>query len=147
MIKFRKHLDPEETRNPNEIDPERVKEFEAKYDEILEKAREEYEYEPASDYYRDGYNLSLRMSKYRSAHLLFLHDIRVDWTNNLVERYARVFKRKLHQVIVFRSYEGFSMVCNTLGVLGTMRLQGKNLYDGAAEIFNRPSNGKCKVAA
>ena len=30
------------------------------YREILNKAKEEYEYIPASDYYKDGYNLYLR---------------------------------------------------------------------------------------
>jgi len=147
MIRFRKHLDPEDGRNPDKIDPGRVKELEAKYDRILEKARAEYEYEPASKYYKDGFNLSLRMAKYRTAHLLFLHDIRVDWTNNLAERHARVFKRKQHQAMVFRSFEGFAVVCNTLGVLATMRIQGKNLYAGAAEIFNRPIRKKVKPAA
>jgi len=147
MIRFRKHLDPEDGRNPDEIDPGMVEKFEAEYDGILEKARAEYEYEPASDYYKDGFNLSLRMAKYRSAHLLFLHDIRVDWTNNLAERHARVFKRKQHQATVFRSFEGFAMVCNTSGVLATMRIRGKNLYDGAVEIFDRQTIKKEKPAA
>jgi len=147
MIRFRKHLDPEDGRNPDEIDSKMVYELEAEYDRILEKARAEYEYEPPSDYYKDGYNLSLRMAKYRTAHLLFLHDISVDWTNNLAERHARVFKRKQHQAMVFRSFEGFAMVCNTLGVLATMRIQGKNLYAGAAEIFNRPTRKREKSAA
>ena len=43
------------------LDSKIVSEFEGKYQEILEKAKEEYIlYEP-SPYYRDGYNLYLRM--------------------------------------------------------------------------------------
>ena len=50
MIHFRKHLDTGDGRNPDEIDPLRVKELEAKYDKLLELAKTEYEFEPASDY-------------------------------------------------------------------------------------------------
>jgi len=46
MIHFRNSLDPKDERDPDKIDPDRVKEFEAKYDEILDLAKEEYEYEP-----------------------------------------------------------------------------------------------------
>ena len=35
--------------------------FEERYQAILAKAKEEYEYEPASEYYMDGYNLYRRM--------------------------------------------------------------------------------------
>ena len=52
-----------------------VEDYEKRYSEILKKAKDEYEYIPASDYYKDGYNLYLRMEKYRKNHLLFLHDI------------------------------------------------------------------------
>ena len=35
--------------------------------------RDRYRDIPANDYYRDGYNLFLRMEKYMQNHLLFLH--------------------------------------------------------------------------
>lgn len=40
---------------------EKIAEFEARYDAIVQTATKEYEDEPPSDYYRDGYNLHLRM--------------------------------------------------------------------------------------
>jgi hypothetical protein len=147
MIHFRKHLDIGDGKNPNEIDPERVEELVAKYDELLELAKTEYEYEPPSTYYKDGYNLYLKMSKYRAAHLLFLHDYRVPWTNSLAERKLRQFKRKQHQVMCFRSDEGLEYFCDTLGVLETLRAQGKNLYEAVTEIFSRPKPGQVKVAS
>ena len=64
---------------------------------ILQKAKEEYDDIPPSKYYRDGYNLYLRMDKYMSNHLLFLHDLRVPATNNEAERLLRNFKRKQQQ--------------------------------------------------
>lgn len=50
--------------------------YEKRYKELLRKAKEEYEYIPVSEYYREGYNLYLRMDKRMKNHLLFLHDRR-----------------------------------------------------------------------
>jgi len=115
-----------------------VNELEAKYDNLLELAKTEYDYEPPSDYYKDGYNLYLKMSKYKGEHLLFLHDHRVPWTNSLAERKLRLYKRKQHQVMSFRSFEGLEVFCNTLGVLETLRDHEKNMFEAITEIFNRP---------
>ena len=48
-------------RQPHGPDPEIVSGFEKRYCEILETARKEYEDIPVNDYYKDGYNLFLRM--------------------------------------------------------------------------------------
>ena len=87
MIHFRNGLQPSE-----EPDPCKVSEFEERYRKILETARKEYEDVPANDYYRDGYNLFLRMEKYMQNHLLLLHDLRVPATNNEAERLLRNYK-------------------------------------------------------
>jgi hypothetical protein len=137
MIHFRKHLDPEDKRNPDEIDPDKVEKLESRYDEILDKAKEEYEYEPPSKYYMDGYNLYLRLRKYKKNHLLFLHDRRVPYSNSLAERLLRIVKRKQHQVMAFRSFEGVEYFCNCLGIIASLRAHGKNLFEGVCAIFDR----------
>ena len=45
------------------IAEEKISEFEARYDSIVQTAAEEYGNTPPSDYYRDGYNLYLRMGE------------------------------------------------------------------------------------
>jgi hypothetical protein len=148
MIHFRNSLDPKDDqeprddRNPDEIDPDRVSELEARYDEILALARKEYEYEPPSKYYKDGYNLYIRMEKYRAEHLLFLHDRRVPHSNSLAERMLRVYKRKQHQVMAFRSFGGLDEFCNALGTIATLRNAGKSLFESVATIFNMPTAKK-----
>ena len=137
MIHFRKHLDPEDARNPDEINPDRVRELEARYDEIINLAKNEYEYEPPSKYYKDGFNLYKRMEEYKSNHLLFLHDRRVPYSNSLSERLLRIVKRKLHQVMCFRSFGGFEALCNCLGTIEMLRTQEQNLYNGITAIFDR----------
>jgi hypothetical protein len=146
MIHFRKHLDTEDGRNPNEINPQKVAEFERRYGEILEVARAEYEYEPPSDYYKDGFNLYRRMDKYKDNHLLFLYDWRVPYSNSLAERLLRIYKRKEHQVMAFRSFGGLDYLCHALGAVASLRGQGMNLYESVASIFDAPRNSNSKIA-
>jgi hypothetical protein len=138
MLHFRNSLAPDESRNPDEVDPEKVMGFEARYDEILGLAGDEYEYEPPTKYYKDGFNLFKKMLNYRDNHLLFLHDIRVPPTNNLAERLLRVVKRKSAQVMAFRSFEGLDFLCQSLGTVATLRAQNQNLFEAVASIFDRP---------
>jgi hypothetical protein len=137
MIHFRKHLNTEDNRNPDEIDPGKVEKFETRYDEILSLAKEEYEYEPPTKYYKDGFNLHKKLLKYRDNHLLFLHDRRVPYTNNLAERHLRLVKRKQHQVMTFRSFASLGYLCNTMGIVASLRAQDKNLYTSVASIFDK----------
>jgi hypothetical protein len=135
MIHFRNSLDPLDLRNPDQIDPATVLSLEKRYDDLLMLAQEEYEDGPPSGYYKDGYNLFLKMQRYRDNHLLFLHDRRVPHTNNLSERLLRVFKRKQHQVMTFRSYEGLENLCTSLGAIAMKRLQGFSLLEAVAQVY------------
>ena len=58
---------------PLEVEPNitKVFDYEGRYRKMLQKAKEEYEYIPPNEYYKDGYNLYLRMEKYMSNPLLF----------------------------------------------------------------------------
>ena len=137
MIHFRKHLDLEDGENPYQVNPEKVAEFDKRYDELLEMARIEYEYEPPSDYYKKGYNLYKRMESYKANHLLFLYDGRVPYTNSLSERLLRIYKRKEHQAMTFRSFASLGYLCDVLSVIASLREQGNNLYIEVAGIFDR----------
>jgi len=119
------------------LDPKIVSNFEGKYQEILEKAREEYILHEPSPYYRDGYNLYRRMQKYKTQHLLFLHDMRVPTTNNTAERCLRDYKRKQTFAMTFRSFESIEELCQSKGVLLGVRKNNPNLYTAVKEIFNR----------
>ena len=131
MIHYRNGLDPEK-----ECSPERIAEFEGRYRTILQKAKEEYEYIPANDYYREGYNLYLRMEKYMAAHLLFLHDRRVPATNNEAERLLRSYKRKQQQAVSFRSVESTDHLCQCMSMLVMMRREeNTSLFDRVSQIF------------
>ena len=132
MIHDRKRVSVE---NPV-LTPDQVKEFEAKYKEILELAKQEYEYEPPTKYYKEGYNLYKRLDKYRDSHLLFLHDGRVPTNNSLCERKGRAFKRKQKQVMAFRSFESLVYLCNSMSIIDLLSAKENNLFKSVATILN-----------
>lgn len=132
MLHYRNGL--EEGEDP---DPGKVSELEARYDEILKQAQEEYEDIPPGEYYREGYNLFKRLKEYKESELLFLHDKRVPSNNSLCERLARVFKRKQKQAMVFRSQENLEYLCDSLSVVQLLRMNGNSVYEKIAEIFGR----------
>ena len=131
MIHYRNSL--EDSAEPDLV---AVEEYERRYDEVLETAEKEYEYEPPSKYYMDGYNLYKRMKKYKSNHLLFLHDLRVPTNNNLAERLLRAYKRKQVQAVSFRSFQNIESLCQSMSMLLEMRRNGEeNLFDRVSQIF------------
>lgn len=125
---------------------EKIAAFEARYDAIVQTATKEYEDEPPSDYYKDGYNLYLRMVKYKHNHLLFLSNPLVEPDNNLCERKARVLKGKINQAISLRSFEHLVYFCECLSVLDHFATDnGGNLYKSVQEVFSREKPAKAKA--
>ena len=136
MLHFVNCLDPNDNRNPDDIYPDQVAKLENRYDDILLLAREEYAYDPPSKYYQEGLKLSNRLYKFKDSCLLFLHDRDVPHNNNLSERLLRIFKRKLRQSMTFRSFDGFSYFCDSLGVLASLKSTGANLHQSVSTIFD-----------
>lgn len=132
MIHYRNSLSDEE--NPDVV---KTEEFEKRYRKILENAKKEYEYIPPNEYYRDGYNLYVRMEKYMSNHLLFLHDHRVPATNNEAERLLRVYKRKQAQAVSFRSFKSIEELCGCMSMLFLMRQKEEaNIFQKVSRLFS-----------
>ncbi len=127
------------------IPDEKIAEFEARYDTIIRTATKEYEDDPPSDYYRDGYNLYLRMIEYKHNHLLFLSNPLVEPDNNLCERKARVLKGKFNQAVSLRSFEHLTYFCECLSVLDHFATGNTdNLYQSVKGIFKRKKPVKLK---
>lgn len=130
MIHYRNSLDPEE-----DLDPVRVAQFEERFGQILDIADQEYDYEPPNKYYKEGFNLKKRLREFGEAHLLFLHDKNVPFSNNLAERLLRIFKRKQRQVMSFRSFESLECLCQSLTMLAQLYSRKDNVYKSIADIF------------
>lgn len=144
MLHYRNGLEEDETP-----DTAIVEDFERRYDEILDTAAEEYAANPPGDYYREGYNLSVRLREYKESELLFLHDKLVPANNSLCERLARVYKRKQKQAMVLRSQKSLEYICDSLSTVYLLRTDAKNVYQEIADIFERrlPSKSKQRAIA
>lgn len=131
MIHYRNNLPP-----GTECSMEKIAEFESLYKEILHQAKEEYEYIPPNKYYKEGYNLYLRMEKYMTNHLLFLHNYRIPTTNNEAERLLRGYKRKQVQAVSFRSQASIDHLCQCMSMLIMMRRnEEQNVFDRVSRTF------------
>ena len=146
MLELIKEMIHENNTAPAEgIADEKIAAFETRYDAIVQTAAKEYEDDPPSDYYRDGYNLYLRMVEYKHNHLLFLSNPLVEPDNNLCERKARILKGKINQAISLRSFEQLTYFCECLSVLDHFATDDKDqLYESVKEIFKRqkPTNSE-----
>lgn len=144
MLHYRNGIDTEKG-----LDPVVVADFERRYDEILDKAETEYTDNPPSKYYREGYNLFVRLREYKESELLFLHDKRVPANNSLCERLARVYKRKQKQAMVLRSQKSLGYICDSLSTVHLLRTNTGNVYQEVAAMFDRkhPSKQKKTVEA
>lgn len=137
MLHYRNSLSENES-----LSPSTVSEFEAEYDRILETAEKEYADDPPNDYYREGYNLFLRLRKYKENELLFLHDKRVPANNSLCERLARVYKRKQKQAVTLRSLKNLCYICDSLSIVYLLRSNEENVYQKITEIYGRERSPK-----
>lgn len=135
MHSFFQEIIHEHKKAGRRLSEKRIREIEKRYDEILDLAREEYEYEPPSDYYREGYNLQKRLREYKSSHLLFLRDPDIGWTNNEAERGLRKFKRKMKQMVTFRSQQSAEELCDALSIIETGRHAGLSTYQTILNHF------------
>lgn len=134
---FREMLHYRNSVDADALDDAVVKELERCYDEILQLAGDEYEENPPSKYYREGYNLYLRLIKYKENELLFLHDKRVPSNNSLSERMARVYKRKQKQAMVMRSFKNLESLCTSMSMVRLVRQKVGNTYEQVSDIFKR----------
>jgi hypothetical protein len=132
MIHYRNSVDDDAEPITENVDA-----FRKKYLDILETARSEYGYDPPTKYNKDGFNLYKQLEDYIDNHLLFLSDHRIPATNNLSERLLRLIKRKLKQVMTFRSFDCLGYFCDALGVIESLRMAEANLYSHVSNIFNR----------
>ena len=105
--------------------------------EIIKTAHEEYEYDPPNKYNREGYNTYKRIEEEFDEYVLFLQDPSVPPTNNICERFARVFKRKAGQVMAFRSQRGVDTFCDGLTITESLKARGENVFDAISERFNQ----------
>lgn len=84
---------------------------------------------------RTGYNLLLRLQKYRADVLRFLTDSRVAFTNNQAERDLRMMKCKQKISGGFRTQHSAVFFARIRGFISTARKQGWNIFNSIQQAI------------
>ena len=112
-----------------------VSRFEAKYDEIGRNGREENKRTPGKYARQDEKALLNRLEKYKRNLMLFLHDFRIPFSNNISEKDLRKGKNRQKMSGGFRKQSGSEMYCIILSVIETCKRKGMPLFDNIIKIF------------
>lgn len=140
LIEIKEKVD--ETRpHKGHLDPPEIKEFEKRYDEIIEKGlklnpppqrtkkRGRVKQTPPK-------NLLDRLKEHKKETLRFMYDFRVPFDNNQGERDIRMTKLKQKISGCFRTFEGAQRFCRIRGYISTVRKNECNVIDAIQDAFN-----------
>lgn len=120
-----------------EIPPETLLRLETRFDELLIFARHERKQHQARFRWATQEETSLlnRLKKYKKYHLLFLHDFRVPFDNNMSERDLRKCKNRQKMAGGFRTTHGLNIYCSLLSITETCKRQAINLMLAFRSLF------------
>lgn len=126
MNEYRKRLIK---RGDKAIPDRTLRRLEARYDELLEYAKQERKDKPSGFRWATKEETALlnRLKKYKRNHLLFLHDFNVSFDNNMSERDLRKCKNRQKMSGGFRTESGKEIFCSLLTITETCKRQGKDL--------------------
>ena len=135
MNEYRKRL---MGRGEKTIPDKTLQRLEARYDELLEHAKQERKDKPSGFRWATKEETSLlnRLKKYKRNHLLFLHDFNVPFDNNMSERDLRKCKNRQKMSGGFRTEAGKEIFCSLLTITETCKRQGKDLINAFKTILS-----------
>ncbi len=81
--------------------------------------------------------LHKRLTKFKIEVLLFMHNFKVPFTNNLAERDIRMVKVKQKVSGGFRSFDGAQRFCALRGFISTSKKQGQNIFEAIEKAIHR----------
>lgn len=76
-----------------------------------------------------------RMEKYQYNHLLFLHDVKVPFDDNMSERDLRKAKNRQKMAGGFRKDSGHEMYCNILTIIETLKRRKMEVFENIKLLF------------
>lgn len=109
--------------------------FHHRYDEILERGREEFLKSESPNYNGEDMKLLRRLKKYKAEHLRFISNLAVPFDNNQAERDLRMIKAKTKISGCFRADDGGEIFAALKSYTSTLRKNGFNIFDGIRAAF------------
>lgn len=133
LIKIKEHKEKHIKEGKNSFSKHLLNKYNSKYDAILSKARKEQ----AKRGTKDSHNLLKRLVEYKQETLLFMHDFKVPFTNNLSEQDLRMLKVKQKISGCFRNVEGGHNFCKIRSMLVSAKKNSKNIFDILEKSFRK----------
>ncbi len=109
--------------------------YEKKYDELIVLGRAENKktkHRYAKDEEKKLWN---RMEKYKRNHLLFMHDFRMPFDNNMSERDLRKAKNRQKMSGGFRKVSGYEMYCRIVTIIETLKRRKMGILENIKLLF------------
>ena len=110
-------------------------EYEKKYDELIVSGRRENKKTKHWYAKKEEKKLLNRMEKYKRNHLLFMHDFRVPFDDNMSERDLRKAKNRQKMAGGFRRASGHEMYCNILTIIETLKRRKMGIIKNIKLLF------------
>jgi len=107
-----------------------------RYDEVLERGRQEFLKDESPDYNGDDMKLLRRMEKYKQEHLRFAADKNVPFDNNQAERDLRMIKAKTKISGCFRGNDKGTVFATLKSYTSTLRKNNCNIFNGIKSAFD-----------
>ena len=112
-----------------------VREYEEKYDTLLEEGRAENKSTSHKYAKQEEQTLLNRMEKYSHNHLLFLHDFAVPFDDNISERDLRKVKNRQKMAGGFRKESGQKMYCSIMSIIETLKKRDMGIIKNIKKLF------------
>ena len=112
-----------------------ISDYEKKYFGLLAVGRAENKKTSHKYAQKDEKALLNRMDKYSHNHLLFLHDFRVSFDDNISERDLRKAKNRQKMSGGFRKDSGHEMYCKILTIIETLKRRNMAILENIKQLF------------
>ena len=114
---------------------EEIKTYEERYQELIQKGREENKDTKGRIAKEEETKLLNRLENYQENHLLFLKDFSVPFENNLSERDLRKCKNRQKMSGGFRKQSGNEMYCSIMSIIETCKRKQMHVIEQIQKIF------------
>ena len=126
-------------KNKEWLSIKEIEEYEKRYDKIIKKGVRENQKTSSKYAKEEEATLLRRLESYKENHLLFIHDSRVKFDNNMSERDLRKCKNRQKISGGFRKTSGQKMYCKILSVIETAKRNGEKIFEKIIKIFMKRS--------
>lgn len=109
--------------------------YEKKYDDLIALGRAENKKTRHRFARVEEKKLLNRREKYKQNHLLFMHDFRVPFDDNMSERDLRKAKNRQKMAGGFRKASGHEMYCRILTIIETLKRRKMGIFENIRLLF------------